>query len=162
MTLAGETRAAVDDHPFLRRALRAGVANHAAVARFLDVDGDEDAVAAAVRRYAEELSALDHRDTGARVEMRSGVVRADASEDGLLAVGGESFAAEGGDLTALLAHGDVDARALGAVLDRLHAAGIDPVAVGVADTLVVVVERRAGADAVRLVEDALAGVPAGE
>jgi hypothetical protein len=161
MSLAGETRAAVDDHPFLRRALRAGVVNHAAAARFLDVDGDEDAVAAAVRRYAEDLPDLTHRDAGARVEMRSGLARADEG-DGLLSVGDGSFAAEGGDLTALVGYGDMDSRALAAVLDRLHTADIEVVAAGVADALVVVVQRRAGADALRVVEDALAGVPAGE
>lgn len=157
MSLAGETRAAVDDHPFLRRALRAGVVNHAAAARFLDVDGDEDAVAAAVRRYAAELPDIRHRDAGSRVEMRSGLARADG---GVLSVGGEGFAVDGGDLTALVGRGDVDTRALAAVLDRLHTAGVEPVAAGVADALVVVVERRAGADALRVVEDALAAVPA--
>jgi len=167
MSLAGETRAAVDDHPFLRRALRAGVVNHAAAARFLDVDGDEDAVAAAVRRYAAALPDLAATDAGARVTMESGVSRVeDDGENGLLAVGGAAFARDGagggGDLTALVAAGeDVDASALAHALGRLHAAGVDPVAAGAADGLVVVVERRDGADALRVVEDALASVPDG-
>jgi hypothetical protein len=165
MSLAGETRAAVDDHPFLRRALRAGVVNHAAAARFLDVDGDEDAVAAAVRRYADDLPALERRDASARVSMSSGVSKAGtdgaAGEgDGLLAVGDAAFARDGGSLTALVAAGDgLDSRALAYSLERLHAAGIEPVAAGVADGLAVVVERRDGADALRVVEDALSSVP---
>jgi len=168
MSLAGETRAAVDDHPFLRRALRAGVVNHAAAARFLDVDGDEDAVAAAVRRYADDLPDLAATDAGARVTMQSGVSRVeDDGGDALLAVGGAAFARagardSGSDLTALVAAGEgVDAGALTHALGRLHAAGVDPVAAGAADGLVVVVERRDGADALRVVEDALASVPDG-
>jgi len=159
MTLAGETRAAVDDHPFLRRALRAGVVNHAAAARFLDVDGDEEAVAAAVRRYAEDLPEFATEDTAARVSMESGLARSEGAGEGLLVVGDDAFGAGGGDLTALVAAGGVDTRALAVVLERLHAAGINPVAAGVAASLVVVVERRDGADALRLVEDALASVP---
>lgn len=161
MTLAGETRAAVDDHPFLRRALRAGVVNHAAAARFLDVDGDEDAVAAAVRRYAEDLPAFEASDARPRVSMESGLSGAGDGEDGLLVVGDEGFRSDGGDLTALVAAGDLDTRALAVALERLHVADIEPVAAGVADSLAVVVERRDGADALRLVEDALTAVPDG-
>jgi|AntRauMinimDraft_4_1070384.scaffolds.fasta_scaffold00208_23 hypothetical protein len=163
MTLAGETRAAVDDHPFLRRALRAGVVNHAAAARFLDVDGDEDAVAAAVRRYAEDLPGFETGDARARVSMKSGVSRTEDGDDGLLVVGEERFVADGssGGLTALVAAGDLDTRALAVALERLHVADVDPVAAGVADALVVVVERRDGADALRLLEDALTAVPGG-
>jgi len=157
MTRAAATRAAIDDHPFLRRALRAGVVNHAAAARFLDVDGDEDAVAAAVRRYGEDLPAYDAEGRDATVTMRSGL---GASDDGLLVVAGEGFEPGAGDLTALLSTGDVDTRTLAAALDRLHAAGVDPTAAGVADeSLVVVVERRDGADALRVVEDTLDAVP---
>jgi len=162
MTLAGETRAAVNDHPFLRRALRAGVVNHAAAARFLDVDGDEDAVAAAVRRYAEDLPEFETSDARARVSMKSGVSRAESGGDGLLVVGDAGFVADGGGLTALVAAGGLDSRALAVALERLHVAGVEPVAAGVADSLAVVVERRDGADALRLLEDALAAVPAGQ
>ena len=163
MTLAGETRAAVDDHPFLRRALRAGVVNHAAAARFLAVDGDEDAVAAAVRRYAEDLPAFEAGDARVRVSMESGVSRAGDGEAGLLVVGDAGFAADGGggDLTALVAAGDVDARGLAVAVERLRVAGVELEAAGVADSLVVVVDRRDGADALRLLENALSAVPDG-
>ena len=58
MTVAAETRRAVRASPFLRDALRAGCVNYTAAARFLDV-GDEDAVVAALRRYAEDLPDLE-------------------------------------------------------------------------------------------------------
>ncbi|WP_336037463.1 DUF7523 family protein [Halobacterium yunchengense] len=157
MSQASATRSAVDGHPFLRRALRAGVVNHAAAARFIDVDGDEDAVAAALRRYGEDLAPLGAADRDASVSMQSGL---GPSDDGVLVVAGRGYAPGEGRLTALLATGDVDARALAVVLDRLHVAGVDPDAAGVAgDTLAVVVDRRDGADALRVVEDALDGVP---
>ena len=159
MTLAAATRDAVDDHPFLRRALRAGVVNHAAAARFLGVDGDQEAVSAAVRRYGEDLADYDTDDRDAPVSMKSGVGPA---EEGLLSVSGQAYAPGEGSLTALVATGDVDTRALAAALERLHAADIEPDAAGVSDdSLVVVVERRDGANALRIVENALNAVPTG-
>ena len=160
MTVAAETREAVRDHPFLETALRADVVNYTAAARFLDV-GEEEAVAAALRRYAADH---DHAppDRRASVSMRSGVgpVDADAAADtddgGLLSVGGTAFAADGGDHTAVLAEGDAGAAALADVLGRLRTAGVDIQAAAAADgTLAVVVGRRDGADAVRAVEAAL-------
>jgi hypothetical protein len=95
--------------------------------------------------------------------MKSGVSRTEDGDDGLLVVGEERFVADGssGGLTALVAAGDLDTRALAVALERLHVADVDPVAAGVADALVVVVERRDGADALRLLEDALTAVPGG-
>ncbi|PSQ32711.1 hypothetical protein BRD05_09850 [Halobacteriales archaeon QS_9_70_65] len=156
MTVAAETREAVRDHPFLETALRAGIVNYTAAARFLDV-GEEEAVAAALRRYAadHDHAPPDHR---ASVSMRSGVGPADADADagGLLSVGGTAFAADGGDRTAVLAEGDVGAAALADVLGRLRTAGVGVEAAAAADgTLAVVVGRRDGADAVRAVEAAL-------
>lgn len=158
MTKAAATRKAIDEHPFLRRALRAGVVNHAAAARFLDVEGDEEAVAAAVRRYSEEVPAYETTTADGRVAMESGL---GPSEDGLLVVSGHGFAPGEGSLTALLANGAVDTRALAVALERLHVAGIEPEAAGVADdSLAVVVDRRDGPDALRLVENVLDDVPA--
>ena len=156
MTVAAETREAVRDHPFLETALRAGVVNYTAAARFLDV-GEEEAVAAALRRYAADH---DHAppDRRASVSMRSGVglADADADADGLLSVGGTAVVADGGDHTAVLAEGDVEAAALADVLGRLRTAGVGVQAAAAADgTLAVVVGRRDGADAVRAVEAAL-------
>ena len=82
------------------------------------------------------------------------------SEDGLLVVSGHGYAPGEGCLTALLANGDVDSRALSFALDRLHAADVEPVAAGVAEgALALLVERRDAADALRVVEDALESVP---
>jgi hypothetical protein len=70
---------------------------------------------------------------------------------------------DGGDRTAILATGDVDAAALADALGRLAAADVAVAAAGVAgDAFVCVVSRRDGANAVRVVEAALEAVPAGE
>lgn len=168
-SLAERTRAAVDDRPFLRAALAAGVANYAAAARLLDVSGETDAVATALRRYADDLSYATE-DADARVTMESGLGRVAGRESGsgdddggLLAVNGTAYASGAGSLTCVLAVGDVDARALAAVLDRLGVTGVDPAAAGFAgDALVVVVERRDGPTALRVVEGALDGIVAVE
>ena len=166
MTLAADTRRAVRRHPFVFEALRADVLNYTAAARFLDV-GDLDPVAAALRRYAEELPDHESDARDARVTMRSGLGAVDlADRDGenegseaLLVIGGHALVPDTGSLTGVLATGEVDARALAHVLDRLAVEKIDVTAAGVAgDALLVMVGRRAGPDAVRVVEDALAGV----
>jgi hypothetical protein len=158
-TVAARTRAAVRADPFLYHALRAGVVNYTAAARYLDT-GEPEPVAAALRRFAEDLPPYEADARTAPVTMQSGVGPADA-DDALLSVGDTGFAADGGDKTAVVATGEVDAAALARVLCRLTTADVEVSAAGVAgDTLVVVVERRAGADAVRVVEDALDAVPA--
>lgn len=169
-SLAARARAAVDDRPFLRTALAADVVNYAAAARTLDLDTDDantdtdpsaepgriDAVAAALRRYAEELE-FDTEARSARVTMEGRLGETD--ETGLLSVNGTNYASGAGTLTGVLAAGDVDARALAAVLSRFDAAGVDPEAAGVAGgALLVVVQRRDGPDAVRLTERALDAV----
>lgn len=154
MTVAADTRAAVRAHPFVHTALRAGVLNYTAAAEFLDI-GDTDAVAAALRRYAGELDPYEPTERRVSVSMRSGVTKT-GSGGGLLSVGGDSFAVDAGDLTAIVATGDVGAADLETVLGRLRTAEVEAVAAAGADGHVaVVVGRRAGPDAVRLVEDAL-------
>lgn len=163
MSIAATTREAARGHPFLLHALRAGVVNYAAAATFLDVDGDTDAVATALRRYAEELPEFRAGDRDARVTMRSGVGLVEERSGGqgaLLSVGDLRVVPDAGSRTAVLATGDVDAGALGAVCSRLSVADVDVEAAGVAgDVLVVVVGRREGATTVRIVEAALATVP---
>lgn len=171
MSLAAETREAVRARPFVRDALRAGLLNHSAAAAWLaeeaDLDGDVDAIATALRRFREDLPDYATADRAASVSMRSGVgvVDGDAPGDALgdapplLRVGGAAVVSEGRD-TAILATGEVDAAALGAVLRRLAAVDVAVTAAGVAgDALVAVVGRRDGATAVRVVEDALDAVP---
>ncbi|MUV87904.1 hypothetical protein GJ631_15425 [Natronomonas sp. CBA1123] len=155
MTVAADTREAVREHPFLETALRAGVVNYSAAARFLDV-GEVEAVTAALRRYAEELDAYEPPDRRASVSMKSGVGPAGGDGEALLVVGDAAFAAGGGDSTAVVASGDVDVDALADVLGRLRTADVGvEAAAGTEGSLVVVVGRRDGANAVRAVEDVL-------
>jgi hypothetical protein len=172
MSLAAETRAAVRARPWLLDALRAGVVNYAAAAASLDVEGDRDAIATALRRFEDDLPDVDDDDArDVTVRMRSGVglvgpdgdaaegeTEDDAagSDDSLLSVDGERIRRGGGRLTAIVADGDVDARALSAAVDRLAAENVVVDAAGVAgDRLVVVVPRADGANALRFVESAV-------
>lgn len=156
MSLAADTRRAVRAHPFLYDALRAGVCNYAAAARFLDV-GDEEAVTAALRRYANDLGEYERPDTGARVDMRSGFGPTDDPDAALLRVGDTLLAPDEGRLTVISATGDgVDPRALSHVLGCLDAEGVAVGAVGASDgVLLVAVTRRDGPDALRVVENAV-------
>lgn len=159
MTIAAETRRAVRARPFLRDALRAGCVNYTAAARFLDI-GDEEAVAVALRRYAEDLPEYERPTSGGRVRvnMRSGIGPTTDPEEALLRVADTLFAPDGGDLTGITATGDgVAPRTLGHVLVRLDAEGVAVGAVGATDgVLLVAVNRRDGPDALRYVEDTLA------
>lgn len=163
MSLAEQTREAVRRRPFLQEALRAGVVNYTAAARFLapeidvaDQDDGLEAIATALARYAEALPAYETEGRSARVTMESRLGVVESAEEGVLAVGDESYVPGAGSLTGVLATGDVDATVLGVVIGRLETASVDPVAAGYRDgSLAVVVERRDGPDAVRAVEDAL-------
>ncbi len=162
-SLAERARAAVDSRPFLLDALRAGVVNYAAAARTLDVDGEEDALATALRRYADELPEYDEDVRRASVSMQSGIGEVDDEADtdeALLTVNGTAYG-DGGDLTAVVGTGDVDSSVLSTVLYRLAADDVAPEAAGFAgDAFVVIVGRREGAKAIRAIEDALEHVPA--
>ncbi|SFC00143.1 hypothetical protein SAMN05444422_103438 [Halobiforma haloterrestris] len=163
MSLAAETRAELERHPFLVAALRAGVVNYTAAARFLEVDGETDAIATALRRYADELPAheTDSRDVRVRMEsgigpVDSGVDRDSGDPEPVVTVGGTGFGPSDGDRTAIVATGAVDSAALADALERLAVEGIAPEAAGVAEgTMTLVVDRLEGANAVRAVEDAL-------
>lgn len=171
MSLAAETREAVRQQPVLYDALRAGIINYTAAADRLDLDGDREAVATALRRFAESLSEdADSEDTAEPAADRSLTVRMDRGIDpvaeSLPVFAGDAFASDDatadGDndaadvddaVTAIRATGDVDSALLATVLDRLRIAEIDVLAAGVAsDTLVVLVPQRAGVDALRVVE----------
>ena len=162
MSLAEDTRDAARRRPFLLAALRTGVVNYTAAARYLsdDVDGDTESVATALRRFAESLPDPGTESRTASVSMRSGLGTTDDPAEALLAVGGTALSPDAGSLTGVVATGDVDASALAHVLGRLDAVGVAVEAAGVAgDGLAVAVERRDGPDAVRVVEDALDAVP---
>jgi hypothetical protein len=157
MTLAADTREAARRHPFLVDALRASVVNYTAAARFLAVDGETDAVVAALRRFAEDLPDYERPGSDPPVSMQSGLGEGDPA-DALLVVGDLALVPDAGSLTAITAGGDADAGALRQVLGRLETAevAVEAAAVG-GGSLVVVVGRHDGPDAVRAVEDALAG-----
>lgn len=166
MTLAARTRTAAAEHPFLVDALRAGVVNCAAAARFVDVDGDPEAVATALRRYGEALPAYEPGDRSVRVTMQRGLGRVDGADDAdgtepLLRVNDVGYGpTDAGDRTAVLATGAVDAALAAAALDRLALADVTVHAMGFDDdALVALVGRRAGADAIRAVEAAADAVP---
>jgi hypothetical protein len=162
MSLAAETREAVRAEPFLYDALRAGVLNYTAAARHLAL-GEEEAVAAALRRYREDLPGPEDVDGGtggsdrdARVTMRSGLGPTGDPADALLVVGETALADGGGDLTGIQATGDVTAATLGHVLRRLDVEGVAVDAAAACEgTLLVAVGRRDGANALRVVEDAV-------
>ncbi|MFW5956081.1 MAG: DUF7523 family protein [Halorhabdus sp.] len=154
MTVAAKTREAVRARPFIYQGLRAGVINYSAAARELDV-GDQEAVAAALRRYAEELSDPDAPERSAQVTMRSGFSRVEDAE-GLLTVGGTAYSEGDGSMTAVVVSGDVDPRLLARGLTRLDAEDVTVEAAGVArDSLVVLVDRQDAPSAVRFLEDAV-------
>lgn len=172
MSVAAATREAVRNQPALYDALRAGVVNYTAAADSLDVDGERDAVATALRRFADELA--NQEPAVSRPTDRSVTVRLHSdidpveSPDTLLAVdevgishptgvspADESVVDTDGQ-TALRVTGDVDARLLAATLERLRIAEIPTEAAGIAaETMVVVVPRRDGPTAVQLVEAAV-------
>jgi hypothetical protein len=161
MSLAAATRDAVREHPFLYDALRAGVVNYTAAARTLDIDGEEEAIATALRRFAEELEDDPPHDSDARVSMQSGLGRIDSADDEtgvVLEVGDTAFTEGAGSLTGIVATGDLAPAALAEVLGRLRAADVSVDAAGVTDdALVVVVNRRAGPDALRVIEATVQG-----
>lgn len=179
MSLAERAREAARKHPFLLAGLRAGVVNHRAAAEFLDLDGDTDAVATGLRRFAETLPAYGTEPRDVRVTMHSGIGVVDSSvategknsgnksntddseaKTPMLLVGETAIVPDAGDGTAVVATGDIDAAGLQAVLGRLATEGVDVLAAGVERTaLAVVVERRAGPSTLQVVEDALAAVP---
>lgn len=147
-SLAAATRRAVDESPFLREALRAGVVNFAAAARYLDVEGDEEAIATALRRYATELPEIGEDPGDRRVRMESGV------DPTILEVNGDRPALQDDDsATAIIATGDLDSRFFGQILLLLETRDIPVEGAGmVAGTGLVIVPREHGSGALRLIE----------
>jgi hypothetical protein len=152
-SLAAETRAAVDARPFVRDALRAGILNYAAAARYLDVEGDVEAIATALRRYKEDLPPYDTADRDLRVRMES-----DFDRD-LLVVDGETPDLADRRVTAITMLGPIDATFMGSVLSRLAIADVTVAGAGFSDRGgVILVDRRGAARALRLIEDVVAGI----
>lgn len=153
MTLAERTRESAREHPFILDALRAGVLNYSAAARFLDI-GDDETVAAALRRYGEELTEQP-RESDVRVTMETGVGERSGGtgEDGLLTIGECTFVPGDGSLTAILVTGSVSVRLFRRALGRCDAADLSLRGAGVSeDSFLIVVERREGPNALQFVE----------
>lgn len=151
MSLAAATREAVRERPFLHDALRAGVVNYTAAARYLDI-GEVEPVAAALRRYAEELDPAAGPGT-VRVTMESGLGECSGSGEGMLRVGETAFVPGEGSFTGVLGTGDVSPTALRHVLGRCGVNDIEVHAAGVtAESVLLVVGRRDGPDAVQGME----------
>lgn len=174
MSVAAATREAVRDRPALFDALAAGVVNYTAAADTLAVDGDREAIAAALRRFAAELadeeSTRESTDRSITVRLHSDIAPHDCP-DALLAVDGRGIGRSGAGSattgtgvdtdgrTALRVTGDVDARLLAAVLDRLRIADVSVASTGLAaGTMVVVVPKRAGPTALQLIESVATSV----
>jgi hypothetical protein len=160
MSLAADTRRAIRARPFLHDALRADLLNVTATARFLDVDGDPEAIAGALRRYRDDLPAYDTDDRAVRVRMQQGIGSVESAADALVTCGATMLGPDAGDATAILASGAVDGLALATVLDHLSLAdvAVQAAALGT-DQLCVVVDQFDGATALRTVERALERVP---
>ncbi|MCT9096837.1 hypothetical protein [Haloarchaeobius sp. HME9146] len=162
MTLARETRDAADEHPFLLSALRAGVVNYSAAARFLAVDGEAEAVATALRRYADALPEFETGSRDVRVTMQSGIgpVPEAADDEPLLRVSEQGYGkTAGGESTAILATGAVDAAFCQQALGQLETDDVGVSALGFdGGALVVLVGRREAANALRAVEAAAEAV----
>lgn len=166
MSVAAATREAVRNQPALYDALRAGVVNYTAAADSLDVDGDREAIATALRRFADELGEAESAtpDRSITVRLHSDIDAVDAP-NALLAVDGSGVGQPAGvpaddvaDIetdrqTALRVTGDVDAQLLASTLDRLRIEEIPVTAAGVTtEALILLVPRRDGPTAVQLVE----------
>jgi hypothetical protein len=154
MSLASDTRDAVRAHPFLYDALRAGVLNYTATARFLDL-GDVDTVTAALQRYADELDNYNPADGDTRIEMQIGLGPVDSEDDrgdALIHIGDTAYD-DGGSLTGIIATGEVSPSVLATVLNRFRVEGIDVETATIGNgSLIVLVSRRDGPIALRLIE----------
>lgn len=157
MSTAEEARAGARSHPFLLEALRAGVLNYSAAARFLGLD-DESAGAVALRRLADELPPFERAAVADRIRVERGMGRVEDPGTAMLTVGETHIGRQAGDLTAVIAEGPFNARPAATSVGRLAAAGVHPVAAGwVEDRLIVVVKRAAVARAIRCLEGDVPG-----
>lgn len=153
MSIAAATRNAVDREPFLRLAIRAGVVNYSAAARYLDV-GDPDAVAAALRRLAEELPPVERTDPACRIRVRRGARIVEHEDDAVLRVGEMGVAVDDGELAVLIVVGELTAAIVGSMLYSLAATDIDVPAAGWAgEQLVIACPSNDAVAALRTIEE---------
>jgi len=128
MSLAAETRRAVDRHPFLRPPCKPASPTAPPLPVISISMARSTLLRTALRRYAEELLTYETESRDVRVRMSVGFGPLDggdergtstAGDGAIVTVGGTAFGPRGGDRTAIVATGDVDTAALAAVLARL-------------------------------------------
>lgn len=167
MSRAEQARTAIRTQPFIHEALRAGVLNYHAAARLLDVDGDPEAIATALRRYEETLDSPTASGTPPIVRLERNVGITDGpGDDPLLTVDGLTVTSEG-DYAAVLVTGMETTRAFAKAVTRVTLSDIPLRATGGAfpsagtATAVFVVPTERGTDALREIEATIGDRPTG-
>lgn len=156
MSTAERTREALRQHPFLVLALRADILNYRATARFLDI-GDPDAVAAALRRYRQELDEFTPGELDLRIRVRRNVDLEELAADGM-APGVDAPADD--SYSAITAAGEPTPAFVATAVLGLATAGIRVTAQGAtAEQAVFVVPNDDAAAALRTVEAIAAACP---
>lgn len=174
MSLAAETRAAARAHPWLVTALRADIINYRAAASFLDLEGDIDSVARALRRFGDSLNnftTVGESDIPIRMHHGVDIVsdthdmvqnQGEASVDILLRLNNEFIITADGQLSAIIVDTVPDMTISGftTAIERIQMEDINIKAAGtLQDMFIVIVPRRKGASALRSVEAALTVIP---
>lgn len=148
MSLAEQTRQAVDRDPVLYAALERGLVNYTAAANALDISGSQTAVVDALRRYAQTIEATATKRPRIRVS-RSGELPTAATAAGI-----DPTTVTDADAVVVLSNCTWPQLAVG--LCGLEIAGISVTRVAAADTTaVLVVPQTAAAAAVRVLEETL-------
>lgn len=152
MTVAATTREAIRDWPFLELALRAGIVNFTAAARFLDC-GETDAVAVALRRYAEEIGEIEHPEPTARVSMQSNIEQTSSQENAILTIASTNFSINDGSLTAIIGEGNIGSSDLEWLLGKMRIESIEVVAAAAGpESAVIIVPRSSAPNTLRIIE----------
>lgn len=153
MSIAEVARQRIQARPFLHSALQADVLNYTEAARFLDLE-DVDAGAAALRRYQAELCAPEREIPDYRVRLMSGIGPCDSSGEALIRVGEVRFGPTEGEMSAVLAEGDIAMGHVATILARLDQEDVTVSAIGCEPgQLVIIVPRAAGHTAIRCIEE---------
>lgn len=156
MSTAERTRAALRRHPFVALALRAGILNYRATARYLDC-GDADAVAAALRREHAAATDLDVSDLGVRVRLARNVDPDALAADGHPVLG---HGIDASSVSTVTVAGTLGSAFVPLALLGLAVHGIDIHAhVATAERAVFVVGDHEGASALRAIEEVASAVP---
>lgn len=151
MSLASRTRDTVKKYPCIHQALRAGVINYSAAARYLPVSGDTEAIASALRRYAEELPDPTPKPIDVSITMHT------SYPDQLSGLPAETpDTNEEGSITWLCVSGDITPVLVGSVLLGCKSHEIPVQTVSANDgTALISVPQSAGAAALRCIEHVL-------